>query len=73
MDLERGSKGLCLAIMGLGAGAELGLEKLGIFVKSVAPGGVAAQDGRVMEGDQVIEVNGQSPVGVTSTHAAIVL
>ena len=69
VDLELRSKGLCLAIMGVGAGAELGLEKLGIFVKSVAPGGVAAQDGRVMEGDQVIEVNRQSLAGVTKTHA----
>ena len=43
--------------------------ELGIFVKSIAPGGVAAQDGRVMEDDQVIEVNGQSLVGVTKTHA----
>ena len=34
----------------------------------------AAKDGRGKEGDhQVIEVNGQSPVGVTSTQAAIVL
>ena len=73
VDLERGSKGLCLAIMGLGAGAELRLEKLGIFVKSVTPGGVAAKDGRVKEGDQIIEVNGQSLVGVTQTHAATVL
>merc|ERR1719357_2146812 len=59
--------------MGLGAGAELGLEKLGIFVKSVTPGGVAAKDGRVKEGDQIIEENGQSLVGVTQTHAATVL
>merc|ERR1719462_788778 len=73
VELERGSKGLGLAIMGLGAGAELGLEKLGIFVKSVTPGGVAAKDGRVKEGDQIIEVNGQSLVGVTQTHAATVL
>ena len=73
VDLERGSEGLGLAIMGLGAGAELGLEKLGIFVKSVTPGGVAAKDGRVKEGDQIIEVNRQSLVGVTQTHAATVL
>ena len=34
----------------------------------------AAKDGWVKEGNhQFIEVNGQSPVGVTSTHAAIVL
>merc|ERR1719318_1460992 len=74
VELERGSEGLGLAIMGLGAGrAELGLEKLGIFIKSVTPGGVAAKDGRVKEGDQIIEVNGQSLVGVTQTHAATVL
>merc|ERR1719282_1657597 len=73
VELERGSEGLGLAIMGLGAGAELGLEKLSIFVKSVTPGGVAAKDGRVKEGDQIIEVNGQSLVGVTQTHAATVL
>merc|ERR1712013_463862 len=73
VDLERGSEGLGLAIMGLGAGAELGLEKLGIFVKSVTPGGVAAKDGRVKEGDQIIEGNGQSLVGVNQTHAATVL
>merc|ERR1719167_183258 len=73
VDLERGSEGLGLAIMGLGSGAELGLEKLGIFIKSVTPGGVAAKDGRVKEGDQIIEVNGQSLVGVTQTHAATVL
>merc|ERR1719167_830144 len=73
VELERGSEGLGLAIMGLGAGAELGLDKLGIFIKSVTPGGVAAKDGRVKEGDQIIEVNGQSLVGVTQTHAATVL
>jgi len=46
---------------------------MGIFIKIVTPGGVAAKDGRVKEGDQIIEVNGQSLVGVTQTHAATVL
>ena len=74
VDLERGCDGLGLAIIGLGTEpVEKGLEKLGIFVRSVTAGGVAAQDGRMRVGDQIIEVNGQSLVGVTQAHAASVL
>ena len=74
VDLERGSDGLGLAIIGLGTEpVEVGLEKLGIFVRSVTAGGVAARDGRMKVGDQIIEVNGKSLVGVTQAHAASVL
>jgi len=74
VDLERGCDGLGLAIIGLGTEpVQIGLEKLGIFVRSVTADGVAARDGRMRVGDQIIEVNGQSLVGVTQAYAASVL
>jgi len=74
VDLERGCEGLGLAIIGLGTEpVQVGFEKLGIFVRSVTAGGVAARDGRMRVGDQIIEVNGQSLVGVTQAYAASVL
>ncbi|XP_048258365.1 afadin-like [Haliotis rufescens] len=60
-----GSMGLSIvAAMGEGQ------RERGIYIKSVVPNGAAALDGRLQAGDQLLEVDGRSLVGLSQDKAA---
>jgi len=62
IKLHKNSNGMGLSIV---AAKGAGQEKLGIYIKSVVPGGAADADGRLQAGDQLLRVDGQSLIGIT--------
>ncbi|XP_043225985.1 afadin-like isoform X3 [Amphibalanus amphitrite] len=67
LRLHKTNTGMGLSIV---AAKGAGMDRPGIYIKSVVRGGAADLDGRLSAGDQLCEVDGHSLIGVSQEQAA---
>ena len=68
--LIKSNQGMGLSIV---AAKGIGKDRLGIYIKAVVEGGAAWHDGRLQAGDQLLQVDGHSLVGITQERAAEIM
>ncbi|KAM4632490.1 syntaxin-binding protein 4-like [Discoglossus pictus] len=71
MEFNECANGLGIKV--IGGMREFCREKYGVYVKRILPSGVAFSDGRLQPGDQILEVNGESLLGVSNDRAVDIL
>ena len=64
--MKKPGKGLGISIVGR-------RNDTGVFISDIVKGGVAEADGRLMQGDQILTVNGEDLKGATQEEAAALL
>ena len=73
VELVKGALGLGIHIAG-GADAPLeGVDGFGIYITNITAGGAAHMDGRLLVGDELVEVCGQTLEGATHAEAVALL
>ncbi|KAL4240657.1 Protein tyrosine phosphatase [Mactra antiquata] len=48
-------------------------NQTGVFIRTITPGGVAEVDGRLEIGDKILQINGESLIGMNHNKAAAIL
>uniref|UniRef100_A0A673GNH6 PDZ domain-containing protein n=1 Tax=Sinocyclocheilus rhinocerous TaxID=307959 RepID=A0A673GNH6_9TELE len=72
IELEKGHTGLGLSLAGNRDRSRMSVDT-GVFVSDIVKGGAVETDGRLMQGDQILSVNGEDVRSATQEYVAALL